>query len=699
MKHHNNNDKPHNSHSCHNIVSEPNNHDNHDKHAGHSVTMFKDKFWISVLLTLPVLLYTPMIQMWFGFTAPKFTGSAYVPLVFSTILFFYGGMVFIKSALAELRNRTPGMMTLISLAITVSYFYSVLAMLFMNKEGFFWELATLITIMLLGHWLEMASVAKAQNSLDSIAKLLPDEAEKIIHGRTQTVKVASLAVGDSILIKPGTNIPVDGLVIEGRSSVDESAISGESKPVIKTKDQTVIAGTINQDGSLSVEVTALGEDTALAGIMQLVAEAQKSKSRVQVLADRSAFYLTVIAIFASTLTFVYWIIAQDVTFALERAVTVLIIACPHALGLAIPLVVSISSALAVRNGLLIRKRTAFETAKNIDWVIFDKTGTLTKGEHEVTGIVPGKGYTEEDILQLVASLEYNSEHIIGRALVDEANKRHLNLYRVTNFLALPGVGVQGVIQNKSYKVVSGRYLQDENIALPLDVQKSINRSLAYGRTVVYLLSKNKQVLGAITLADSIREQSRQAIDSLHQRGIKVAMITGDSQAVADRVAKDLKVDEYFAEVKPKEKAIKVQNLQSGGDKVAFVGDGINDAPALTTADIGIAIGAGTDVAIKSADAILVNSNPLDVVKSIELSKQTHKKMVQNLVWATGYNVLAIPLASGVFYGFGVMLSPAIGAVLMSLSTVVVAINAQLLRKSKFDELLRSENDMLQMTPP
>lgn len=696
MNHHHDhqNNTKHDDHSCHNLGSEPNSHDNHDKHAGHSVAMFKDKFWISVLLTLPVLLYTPMIQMWFGFTAPEFTGSTYVPLVFSTIIFFYGGMVFIKSAVIELKNRAPGMMTLVSLAISVSYFYSVVAQLFMNKEGFFWELATLITIMLLGHWLEIASVARAQDSLDSIAKLLPDEAEKIVRGRTQIVKVASLTIGDNILVKPGTNIPVDGRVIEGQSSVDESAISGESKPVHKIKDQRVIAGTVNQDGSLTVEVTALGKDTAIAGIMQLVAEAQKSKSRVQVLADRSAFYLTIIAIFASTLTFVYWLIAQDVTFALERAVTVLIIACPHALGLAIPLVVSISSALAVRNGLLIRKRTAFETARNIDWVVFDKTGTLTKGEHEVTGIVSGKGYTEEDVLQLVASLEYNSEHIIGLALIDEANKRHLKLHKVTNFLALPGVGVQGVIQNKSYKVVSGRYLQDENIALPLDVQKSINRSLTYGQTVVYLLSKNKQVSGAITLADSIREQSRLTIDSLHQRGIKVAMITGDSRAVADHVAKDLKVDEYFAEVKPKEKAIKVQNIQSGGNKVAFVGDGINDAPALTTADIGVAIGAGTDVAIKSADVILVNSNPLDVVKLIELSKQTHKKMVQNLVWATGYNVLAVPLASGVFYGFGVMLSPAVGAVLMSLSTVVVAINAQLLRKTKFDKLLRSENDLL-----
>jgi len=594
-------------------------------------------------------------------------------------------MVFIKSAVIELKNRAPGMMTLVSLAILVSYFYSVVAQLFMNKEGFFWELATLITIMLLGHWLEMASVARAQDSLDSIAKLLPDEAEKIVRGRTQIVKVASLTIGDNILVKPGTNIPVDGSVIEGQSSVDESAISGESKPVLKTKDQTVIAGTTNQDGSLTVEVTALGGDTALAGIMQLVAEAQNSKSQVQVLADKAAFYLTIIAIFASTLTFFYWLIAQDVTFALERAVTVLIIACPHALGLAIPLVVSISSALAVKNGLLIRKRIAFETARKIDWVVFDKTGTLTKGEHEVTSIVQGRGYTEEDILQLIASLEHNSEHIIGRALVNEAKKRQVKLHKVTNFLALPGVGVQGVLQKKSYKVVSGRYLLDENIALPSDVKKGVDRYLLQGQTAVYLLNKNKLVLGAITLADAIREQSRQAINLLHQRGIKIAMITGDSQVVADHVAKDLKVDEYIAEVKPKEKAKNIQNLQSSGTKVAFVGDGINDAPALATADIGIAIGAGTDVAIQSADIILVNSNPLDVAKAIELSQQTHKKMVQNLVWATGYNVLALPLASGVFYGLGVTLSPAVGAVLMSLSTIVVAFNAQLLRKTKLEK--------------
>ena len=687
MNHHHDhqNNTKHDNHSCHNLGSEPNSHYNHDKHAGHSVAMFKDKFWISVLLTLPVLLYTPMIQMWFGFTAPEFTGSTYVPLVFSTIIFFYGGMVFIKSAVIELKNRAPGMMTLVSLAILVSYFYSVVAQLFMNKEGFFWELATLITIMLLGHWLEMASVARAQDSLDSIAKLLPDEAEKIVRGRTQIVKVASLTIGDNILVKPGTNIPVDGRVIEGQSSVDESAISGESKPVHKIKDQRVIAGTVNQDGSLTVEVTALGKDTAIAGIMQLVAEAQKSKSRVQVLADKAAFYLTIIAIFASTLTFFYWLIAQDVTFALERAVTVLIIACPHALGLAIPLVVSISSALAVKNGLLIRKRIAFETARKIDWVVFDKTGTLTKGEHEVTSIVQGRGYTEEDILQLIASLEHNSEHIIGRALVNEAKKRQVKLHKVTNFLALPGVGVQGVLQKKSYKVVSGRYLLDENIALPSDVKKGVDRYLLQGQTAVYLLNKNKLVLGAITLADAIREQSRQAINLLHQRGIKIAMITGDSQVVADHVAKDLKVDEYIAEVKPKEKAKNIQNLQSSGTKVAFVGDGINDAPALATADIGIAIGAGTDVAIQSADIILVNSNPLDVAKAIELSQQTHKKMVQNLVWATGYNVLALPLASGVFYGLGVTLSPAVGAVLMSLSTIVVAFNAQLLRKTKLEK--------------
>ena len=687
MNHHHDhqNNTKHDNHSCHNLGSEPNSHYNHDKHAGHSVAMFKDKFWISVLLTLPVLLYTPMIQMWFGFTAPEFTGSTYVPLVFSTIIFFYGGMVFIKSAVIELKNRAPGMMTLVSLAILVSYFYSVVAQLFMNKEGFFWELATLITIMLLGHWLEMASVARAQDSLDSIAKLLPDEAEKIVRGRTQIVKVASLTIGDNILVKPGTNIPVDGRVIEGQSSVDESAISGESKPVLKTKDQTVIAGTTNQDGSLTVEVTALGGDTALAGIMQLVAEAQNSKSQVQVLADKAAFYLTIIAIFASTLTFFYWLIAQDVTFALERAVTVLIIACPHALGLAIPLVVSISSALAVKNGLLIRKRIAFETARKIDWVVFDKTGTLTKGEHEVTSIVQGRGYTEEDILQLIASLEHNSEHIIGRALVNEAKKRQVKLHKVTNFLALPGVGVQGVLQKKSYKVVSGRYLLDENIALPSDVKKGVDRYLLQGQTAVYLLNKNKLVLGAITLADAIREQSRQAINLLHQRGIKIAMITGDSQVVADHVAKDLKVDEYIAEVKPKEKAKNIQNLQSSGTKVAFVGDGMNDAPALATADIGIAIGAGTDVAIQSADIILVNSNPLDVAKAIELSQQTHKKMVQNLVWATGYNVLALPLASGVFYGLGVTLSPAVGAVLMSLSTIVVAFNAQLLRKTKLEK--------------
>lgn len=656
----------------------------HDKHAGHSVSMFKDRFWLSLILTLPVLAYSEMIQHWFNFTPPAFPGSQYVPFVLSTIIFFYGGMVFIKSAWGELKAKLPGMMTLISLAIITAYVYSVATQFFIQGETFFWELATLVTIMLLGHWLEMASVAKAESALDAISQLLPDKAEKLVKGKPKQVLVSELKVGDLVLIRPGSSIPVDGVVTEGSSSVDEAAITGESKPISKSVGDEVIAGTNNQDGSLTVKVTKLGDETALAGIMRLVAEAQSSKSNVQVLADKAAFALTIIAILTGIVTFIYWIVVKDAAFALERSVTVLIIACPHALGLAIPLVVSISTALSARNGLLVRKRLALEAARKLDWVLFDKTGTLTKGEHGVTDIWAAKGYTDEDILHLTASLEQNSEHIVGKGIVREAQNKHVHLDKVEDFAALPGLGVKGKLHgHDKFVAASYRYIKENNLRVPSEIEKYSKHAAKDGKTEVYLIKDGKVVVGAIALADIIREQSKQTIVALKAEGIKTAMVTGDSQDVADYVAKQLGLDQYFAEVRPEDKASKVKELQKSGSQVAFVGDGINDAPALTTADIGMAIGAGTDVAIKSADIILIKSDPRDVMRVIHLSKATYRKMAQNLIWATGYNVAAIPLAAGVLYKSGILLSPAVGAVLMSFSTVIVAINAQLLRRAHY----------------
>lgn len=657
-------------------------HHEHDKHAGHSVSMFRDKFWLSLLLTIPVLAYSEMIQHWLKFTPPNFPGSEYIPFIFSTAIFFYGGLVFIKSAANEIKSKMPGMMTLISLAIITAYCYSVATLFLISGDDFFWELATLVTIMLLGHWLEMASVMKAESSLEAISKLLPDKAEKIVNGKPIQTLVSELKIGDLVLIRPGTSIPIDGIIVEGISSVDEAAITGESKPVSKTIDNEVIAGTNNQDGSLTVRVTKLGEDTALAGIMRLVAEAQSSKSNVQVLADKAAFVLTIVAILTSVLTFIVWLIAKDASFALERSVTVLIIACPHALGLAIPLVVSISTSLSARNGLLVRKRLALESARNLDVVLFDKTGTLTKGEQGVTDIWTTKNYKENDILHLAASLEMNSEHIIGKGIVRRAEQAKLKLDKAINFKALPGIGVQGTLHGKEvYIAASYRYIEENNIEVPAEIAGSIKQAAKEGKTEVYLITK-KRVVGALALADTLRSESKTTIKTLRDMGIKTAMITGDSNEVASYVSEQLGLDQYFAEVKPEDKASKVKELQKDGQRVAMVGDGVNDAPALTQADIGIAIGAGTDVAIKSADIILVKSNPQDVVKVIKLSKATYRKMSQNLAWATGYNVLTIPLAAGILYNQGIILAPAVGAVLMTVSTVVVAFNAQLLRRVK-----------------
>ena len=667
-------------HSHHEHQHSHHEHIDHDKHAGHSVGMFKDKFWLSLLLTVPVLAYSDMIQHWLYFQPPSFAGSPYVPFLFSSIIFFYGGLVFIKGSIGELKAKLPGMMTLITLAIITAYSYSIATQFFIEGEGFFWELATLVTIMLLGHWLEMASVAKAESALNAISKLLPDKAEKLVNSEPKQILVSELIVGDLVLVRPGSRVPVDGVIVGGASSIDEAVITGESKPVSKSINDSVVAGTVNQDGAITVEVTKLGDDTALAGIMRLVAEAQSSKSNVQVLADKAAFYLTMTAIATAIATFIVWLMLKDAAFALERAVTVLIIACPHALGLAIPLVVSISTALSAKNGLLVRKRLALESARKLDWVLFDKTGTLTKGKHGVTDIWASKGYAKQDILRLAASLEQHSEHIVGMGIVAKAKNDRVRLEEVNNFKALPGLGVQGTLDGKEhYTAASYRYIEEAKITVPANIAKAVKEAAKEGKTEVYLITKSK-VIGALGLADIVRDESRQTIKTLQETGLRTAMITGDSEDVAAYVSKQLGLDQYFAEVRPEDKATKVKELQNNGQKVAMVGDGINDAPALMQADIGIAIGAGTDVAIKSADIILVKSDPRDVIKVINLSKATYRKMAQNLAWATGYNVFAIPLAAGVLFGVGIVLAPAVGAVLMSASTVVVALNAQLLRR-------------------
>lgn len=652
----------------------------HDKHTGHSVAMFKEKFWLSLALTLPVVIYSPMIQEWFRFTPPSFFMSEYLPLIFSTILMIYAGSIFIKGAWGELTNKKPGMMTLISLAIIVSYIYSVMITFTDTGHDFFWELATLITIMVLGHWLEMSSIQKAENALDDLAKLLPDTAEKVTADGTETVKVSELKVGDAVLVRPGANIPIDGKVTDGRSSVNEAAITGESQPISKEKDDEVIGGTINQDGALTVEVTKIGENTALAGIMQLVREAQNSQSSGQILADKAAFALTIIAIVTGILTFVAWLLLADVYIAVERAVTVMIIACPHALGLAIPLVVAISTSLAAKNGLLIRKRDALEIARNIQWVLFDKTGTLTKGEHAVTHAA----YVgdEAELLRIAASIEAVSEHVIGKGIVAYAQEKQITPEKVVDFEAIVGVGVKASYKDTAYSVVSRRYITDASLSVPTELEKIAAEAHKKGETDVYLL-QDEEVLAVFMLADAIKPEAKEAINSLHEMDIKIAMVTGDSEKVATQVATELGIDTVFSEVKPGNKADRVKELQAQNEVVAMVGDGINDAPALTQANIGIAIGAGTDIAIKSADIILTKSDPRDVVKVIRLSQATWRKMIQNLIWATGYNVVAIPLAAGVLAFAGVILSPAVGAVLMSLSTVIVALNAQLLRRARF----------------
>jgi len=663
-------------------------HAGHDEHAGHGTDhteheqMFRTRFWGSLLLSIPVLVFSPTLQNWLGFSVPEFPGSNWIPFVFSLIIFAYGGIPFINMAKPEIRDREPGMMTLISLAISVALIYSLAAQLFGLGEGFFWELVTLIDIMLLGHWLEMRSVRQASGALNELAKLMPDEAELVTsEGNTKKVSVGELKNDDVVLVRPGASIPADGQVVDGESSVNESMITGESKPVDKGVDSKVIAGTINGDGSLRVRVTATGDQTALAGIMRLVDQAQKSKSKTQLLADQAAGWLFYVALSVAAVTAIAWIIAVGFDIdVLKRVVTVLVIACPHALGLAVPLVVAITTSMGARNGILVRNRLALEAARNINVVVFDKTGTLTEGKFGVVGIATAKDWEEDHALALASAIEGDSEHLIARAIWDASSDRKVDLPSISDFSAIKGRGVKATHEGKSVYVGGPRLLEKLELSPSESLSNFAEEAGKKAQSVVYLVVE-KDVVAAFAVADKIRSESKQAVKRLHDMGVEVAMLTGDSRPVAESVASELGIDHVFSEVLPEHKDQKISELQSQGKQVAMVGDGVNDAPALTRADVGIAIGGGTDVAIESAGLILVKSNPLDVVKIIALSRASYNKMIQNLWWAAGYNIVALPLAAGILAPWNILLSPAFGAVLMSLSTIIVAINAQLLRRT------------------
>lgn len=656
-------------------------HDDFDKHKGHSTNIFKMKFWVSFILSIPIVVYSDVAQKLIQFHAPVFPGSEYLQFVLASIIFFYGGWVFVTSAYRELKAKMPGMMTLIALAISAAYFYSVAVTLTGKTGTLYWELATLITIMLLGHWIEMRAVSGAESALKELSKLLPDEAEVIRDGKTVTIPLSELKKGDLVLVKPGGRIPADGIVKEGLSDVNESIATGESKPVSKKAGDAVIAGTTNGDGSLQITVTKIGDETFLAGVMRLVAEAQSSKSRLQILSDRAAYYLTIIAVVTGGITLATWLALADPAFAINRMVAVLVIACPHALGLAIPLVASISTAKAARNGFLVKRRLALEAARNIDIVLFDKTGTLTRGEFGVDKIISAAEGGEAEVLRYAASVNSHSEHPLARGIVNEAKKRGLTIPDAKNFQRIPGKGVRAEIEGREILVGSVSLALDRGASLEGD-RKTKSVALEQQGKTVNVVMKDGTIIGVIALADVIREESREAIKMLHNMGVKTAMITGDSEDVAKWVAGELGIDEYFAKVLPDQKSEKVKILQSKGQRVAMVGDGVNDAPALTQADLGIAIGAGTNVAIESAGIILVRNDPRDIAKIVRLSALTYKKMIQNLWWAAGYNIVAIPLAAGVLASKGILLSPAVGAVFMSLSTVIVAFNAALLRGQK-----------------
>lgn len=645
--------------------------------------MFRNKFWLTLLLTFPTVIWSEMIQQWFGYNAPRFAGSAYIAAVFGTVVYFYGGQPFLQGGYRELRARLPGMMTLISLAITVAFLYSALVTLgLVAGMDLWWELATLVAIMLLGHWIEMRSITQAQGALQELAKLLPDTAVRLDEaGNTREVPVTELKRGDLLLIRPGASIPADGVVQEGKSTVDESMITGESKPMDKTAGGKVTAGTVNGQGSLRIEVTGAGDETAFAGIVRLVEQAQSSRSRAQALADRAAFFLTIIAIASAAFTAILWYaLGRPWDFTMERVVTVLVIACPHALGLAIPLVIAISTTLGARHGLLVRDRRGLEEARLLNVVVFDKTGTLTLGSHRVVKTSTAEGISDTEALRLAAAVQRDAEHPIAQALLTSAKEQGIDVPGSQGFESMPGRGVRAVVDGHVRHVGGPALLQMLATEPPETLREAAGTAAANGQSEIYLIEGDR-VLAVFAIADAIRPESLEAIKRLHADGIQVAMLTGDSKAVASAVAEALGIDTVFAEVLPEDKVAKIEELQARHKRVAMVGDGVNDAPALLTADVGIAIGAGTDVAVEAGDVVLVRSDPRDVPAIIELSRATYRKMIQNLWWAAGYNIVAIPLAAGVLARWGILLYPALGAVLMSLSTIIVAINAQFLRRA------------------
>ena len=673
--HHHHDHKEHSAHSDEH--SHHHSDSGYDKHEGHHTHDFLKRFWVSLIITVPILLLSQMIQEWFGFTV-VFPGDKYVLLVLGTIMYIYGGMPFLKGMVGEIKAKAIGMMTLVAIAISVAYIYSVAVVFGLPGMDFFWELATLIVIMLLGHWLEMRSTMAASKALQSLVALLPNDVTVERNGETIKIKLEDLKNGETIIIKPGEKIPADGTIVDGVSYVNESMLTGESVPVKKEKDGKVIAGSINGEGALRVTATGVGKDSYLNKVINLVQDAQAAKSNTQNLADKVAKWLTFIAIAVGVITFIYWFSSSgDIAFALERMVTVMVTACPHALGVAIPLVVAISTTLSATNGLLIRNRTAFETTRKLSTIIFDKTGTLTKGSHAVEKVIPlTDKYSADEMIQYAAAVQQYSEHHIAKGILKTLKERNLELWKSENFSYMAGIGVKAVVNGKEVVAAGPNYFKQNNLTEP-ETPKEINQSI---ETVNYVFIDN-EVIGIITLADSIREGAQEAIDELRKMNIKSILLTGDNEKIAKAVSKQLGMDSYIANVLPHEKQEKVKQYQAKGEVVAMTGDGVNDAPALAQADVGIAVGSGTDVAAETADIILVNSDPRDVVKMIDFGKRTYKKMVQNLLWAVGYNVIAIPLAAGVLYP-SFVLSPAMGAVLMSISTIVVAINASLLKINK-----------------
>jgi P-type Cu2+ transporter len=657
-------------------------HAGHDRHAGHRVEMFRTRFWVALVLTIPTIVWGHMLTSVTGWHGPAFPGSTWIPPVLGTLVFVYGGLPFVQGAVREVRDRLPGMMTLIALAIAVAFVFSVTVTLGYPGMPLWEELSTLVTVMLLGHWIEMRSITQAQGALKELAKLLPSVAIRLVDGREEEVQLSALRDGDTILARPGSRLPADGVVESGESTVDESMITGESRPVKKRPGERVIAGTVNGAGSLRVQVTGTGEKTALAGIMRLVERAQTSRSRAQALADRAAFLLTIVALAAALVTAIAWGFAGAAgAFIVERVVTVLVIACPHALGLAIPLVIAISTTLGARTGLLVRDRRGLEEARNLTSVVFDKTGTLTLAEHRVVGVRSGEGETDEEALRLAAAVERDSEHPVAQAVVRSAQKRGIAIPQAQGFEAIPGHGVRALVDGKERLVGGPNLLRRVRAAPPAALEEFSRAAAERGQSVVFLVEDGR-AKAAFAIADAVRPESAEAVSRLHAMGLEVLMLTGDSRPVAESVARELGIDTVHADVLPDRKAEVIESLRRSGKRVAMVGDGVNDAPALVTADVGIAMGAGTDVAVEAGDVVLVRSDPRDVPRIVALSRATYRKMIQNLWWAAGYNVAAIPLAAGVLARWGIVLAPAVGAVLMSVSTVIVAVNAQLLRRAR-----------------